>query len=116
MMGLKETRHIARVRVHPTNPDIVYVGALGHAFGPNPERGVYKTTDGGTTWNRILFRNDSTGISDLVMDPNDPNTLYAAFWHAYRTPWMLNSGGPGGGIFKTTDGGATWKEITANRG
>ncbi len=116
LMGLRETRHIARVRVHPTNPDIVYVGALGHAFGPNPERGVFKSIDGGATWSRILFRNDSTGISDLVMDPNDPNTLYAAFWHAYRRPWMLNSGGPGGGIFKTTDGGATWREITANRG
>ena len=116
LMGLKETRHIARVRVHPTNPDIVYVGALGHAFGNNPERGVFKTTDGGRTWNKILYRNDSTGISDLIMDPNDPNTLYAAFWHAYRRPWMLNSGGPGGGLFKTTDGGATWREITANPG
>lgn len=116
LMGLKDTRHIARVRVHPTDPDIVYVGALGHAFGPNPERGVFKTTDGGRTWSRILFRNDSTGISDLVMDPNDPNTLYAAFWHAYRTPWMLNSGGPGGGILKTTDGGATWRELTRNAG
>ena len=115
-MGLRETRHIARVRVHPTNPEIVYVGALGHAFGPNAERGVYKTVDGGKNWTKILYRNDSTGISDLIMDPNDPNTLYAALWHAYRTPWMLNSGGAGGGIFKTTDGGATWKEITANRG
>jgi photosystem II stability/assembly factor-like uncharacterized protein len=115
-MGLRETRHIARVRVHPTNPDIVYVGALGHAFGANPERGVYKSTDGGTTWSRILFRNDSTGVSDLIMDPTDPNTLYAAFWHAYRQPWLLNSGGAGGGIFKTTDGGVTWTELTANRG
>ena len=115
-MGLRETRHIARVRVHPTDPNIAYVGALGHAFGPNPERGVFKTTDGGATWTKILFRNDSTGISDLIMDPTDPNTLYAAFWHAYRTPWMLNSGGPGGGLFKTTDGGATWREITTNRG
>jgi photosystem II stability/assembly factor-like uncharacterized protein len=116
LMGLRETRHIARVRVHPTDPNILYVGALGHAFGPNPERGVFKSTDGGATFTKILFRNDSTGISDLVMDPNDPNTLYAAFWHAYRRPWMLNSGGPGGGLFKTTDGGATWREITANRG
>lgn len=116
LMGLRETRHIARVRVHPTNPDIVYVGALGHAFGNNPERGVYKSVDGGKNWQRILYRNDSTGISDLIMDPNDPNTLYAAFWHAYRRPWMLNSGGPGGGIMKTTDGGATWTELTANRG
>jgi len=116
LMGLKETRHIARIRVHPTNPDIVYVGALGHAFGPNPERGVFKTVDGGKTWSRILFRNDSTGISDLIMDPSDPNTLYAAFWYAYRTPWSLNSGGPGGGIMKTTDGGATWRELTGNPG
>ncbi|MCC7003119.1 MAG: glycosyl hydrolase [Gemmatimonadaceae bacterium] len=116
LMGLKETRHIARIRVHPTNPDIVYVGALGHAFGPNPERGVFKTIDGGKTWSRILFRNDSTGISDLVMDPSDPNTLYAAFWHAYRTPWSLNSGGAGGGLMKTTDGGATWRELTGNAG
>jgi photosystem II stability/assembly factor-like uncharacterized protein len=115
-MGLRETRHIARVRVHPTDPNIVYVGALGHAFGNNPERGVYKSTDGGVTWARILYRNDSTGISDLIMDPNDPNTLYAAFWHAYRRPWMLNSGGPGGGLMKTTDGGATWTELTANPG
>ena len=116
LMGLKETRHIGRVRVHPTNPDIVYVGALGHAFGKNPDRGVFKTTDGGKTWNKILFRNDSTGVWDLIMDPTDPNTLYATFWHAYRTPWMLNSGGPGGGIMKTTDGGATWRELTLNPG
>ena len=112
LMGLKETRHISRVRVHPTNPDIVYVGALGHAFGNNPERGVFRTTDGGQTWSKVLYRNDSTGVSDLIMDPSDPNTLYAALWHAYRRPWMLNSGGPGGGIFKTTDGGTTWREIT----
>jgi photosystem II stability/assembly factor-like uncharacterized protein len=116
LMGLKETRHVARIRVHPTNPDIVYVGALGHAFGPNPERGVFKTTDGGRTWNKILFRNDSTGISDLIMDPNDPETLYAAFWHAYRTPWMLNSGGPGGGLMKSVDGGRNWTELTTNIG
>ena len=116
LMGLKETRHIGRVRVHPTDPDIVYVGALGHAFGRNQERGVFKTTDGGKNWTKVLFRNDSTGVWDLIMDPTDPNTLYASFWHAYRTPWMLNSGGPGSGIMKTTDGGATWKELTANPG
>jgi len=116
LMGLKETRHIARVVVHPTNPDIVYVGALGHAFGNNPERGVFRSSDGGQTWSKVLFRNDSTGVSDLIMDPNDPNTLYAALWHAYRRPWMMNSGGPGGGIFKTTDGGTTWREITSAPG
>jgi photosystem II stability/assembly factor-like uncharacterized protein len=115
-MGLKEARHIARIRIHPGNPDIVYVGVLGHAFGPNPERGVFKTTDGGRSWERILFRNDSTGISDLIMDPSNPDVLYAAFWHAYRTPWLLNSGGPGGGLMKTTDGGRTWTELTANPG
>ena len=116
LMGLKETRHISRVVVHPSNADVVYVGALGHAFGKNPERGVFKSTDGGKTWNKILFRNDSTGVWELAMDPSDPNTLYATFWHAYRTPWMLNSGGPGSGIMKTTDGGATWRELTANPG
>ena len=116
LLGLKETRHIGRVRVHPTNPDIIYVGALGHAFGKNPERGVFKSIDGGKSFSKILFRNDSTGVWDLIMDPTDPNTLYATFWHAYRTPWMLNSGGPGGGIMKTTDGGATWRELTANPG
>jgi photosystem II stability/assembly factor-like uncharacterized protein len=116
LMGLKETRHIGRIQVHPTNPEIVYVGALGHAFGNNPERGVFKSTDGGKNWSKILYRNDSTGVWDLIMDPSDPNTLYASFWHAYRRPWMLNSGGPGSGIMKTTDGGAIWRELSANPG
>jgi photosystem II stability/assembly factor-like uncharacterized protein len=115
-MGLAETQYISRVRVHPTNPDIAYVGALGHVFGPNPERGVYKTTDGGKSWRKILFRNDSTGIGDLIMDPGDPNVLYAAFWQAYRTPWTLWSGGAGSGILKTTDGGEHWTEVTRNTG
>jgi photosystem II stability/assembly factor-like uncharacterized protein len=116
LMGLKETQYISRIRIHPTNPDIVYVAALGHVFGPNPERGVFKTTDGGRTWNKILFRNDSTGVIDLIFDPSNPNTLYAALWQAGRTPWMLVSGGEGSGIFKTTDGGATWTEISRNPG
>jgi photosystem II stability/assembly factor-like uncharacterized protein len=115
-LGLAETRQISRVRVHPTNPDIVYVGAQGHVFGPNAERGVYKTTDGGKNWRKVLFRNDSTGITDLVMDAKDPETLYAAFWQAWRTPWQLVSGGSGSGIFKTTDGGEHWTEITRNPG
>src|SRR5438309_11189101 len=82
LVGLAETQQISRVRVHPTNPDVVWVGAQGHAFGPNAERGVYKTTDGGATWRKLLFRNDSTGISDLVLDPANPDVLYAAFWQA----------------------------------
>jgi photosystem II stability/assembly factor-like uncharacterized protein len=115
-VGLADTRQISRVRVHPTNPDIVYVGAQGHVFGPNPERGVFKTTDGGKTWRKILYRNDSTGITDLVMDPNNPEILYAAFWQAWRTPWQLVSGGAGSGIFKSTDGGEHWTELTRNPG
>jgi photosystem II stability/assembly factor-like uncharacterized protein len=115
-LGLAATQQISRVRVHPANPDIVYVGAQGHAFGPNPERGVYKTTDGGKTWARILFRDDPTGVSDLVLDPTDPEVLYAAFWQAVRRPWTLVSGGPGSGLFKSTDGGAHWTELTHNPG
>lgn len=115
-LGLAETRQISRVRVHPTNPDIVYVGAQGHIFGPNSERGVYKTTDGGKSWRRVLYRNDSTGITDLVLDPNNSEILYAAFWQAWRTPWQLVSGGAGSGIFKSTDGGEHWTEITRNPG
>jgi len=115
-VGLVETRQIAKIRVHPRNPDIVYVAALGQVFGPSPNRGVYKSTDGGRSWNRILFRNDTTGAIDLSMDPKDPETLYAGLWTAYRKPWQLVSGGSGSGIFKTTDGGRTWKELTRNPG
>jgi len=115
-LGLAETQQISRVRVHPTNPDIVWVGAQGHAYGPNAERGVYKTTDGAKTWNKVLFRNDSTGVSDLVLDPSNPDVLYAAFWQAQRYPWKLVSGGQGGGLFKSTDGGEHWTEITHNPG
>ena len=115
-VGLVDTRQVSRVRVHPTNPDIVYVGAQGHVFGPNSERGVFKTTDGGKTWRKILYRNDSTGITDLVLDPNNPEIIYAAFWQAWRTPWQLVSGGAGSGIFKSTDGGEHWTELTRNPG
>ena len=108
--------HINRIRIHPTNPNIIWVGVLGHAYGTNDQRGVFKTTDGGKSWRKVLYRDAGTGISDLAIDPNDPNVLYAAFWFASRTPWSMNSGGPGGGIFKSTDGGETWKEITANVG
>ena len=115
-MGLVETRHISKIRVHPRNPDVVYVAALGPVFGPSPSRGVFKSTDGGRTWNKILFRNDTTGAIDLSMDPSDPEVLYAGLWHAYRKPWQLVSGGAGSGLFKSTNGGRTWKEITRNPG
>ncbi|MEN9509951.1 MAG: hypothetical protein RLZZ621_2514, partial [Gemmatimonadota bacterium] len=115
-MGLKETQYIARVRIHPDNPDIVYVGALGHVFGPNKERGVYRTTDGGKTWKQILFRNDSTGVADMIMDPSNPKIIYVSFWQAGRKPWLLVSGGAHSAIFKTTDGGDTWTDITRNPG
>ena len=100
-LGLDATRHIARVRVHPTNPDLVYVAAQGNVWTPTPERGIYRSKDGGKSWAKILFRNDSTGASDLVMDPSNPSVLYATFWQAGRTPWILVSGGPGSAIFKT---------------
>ena len=115
-MGLKETQYISRVRINPDNPDVVYVGALGHVFGPNKERGVYRTTDGGKTWKNILFRNDSTGVADMIMDPSNPKIIYVTFWQAGRKPWLLVSGGPHSAIFKTIDGGDTWKEITRNPG
>ena len=115
-LGLADTRQISKVQVHPTNPDIAYVAALGHAFGPNHGRGIYKTVDGGKTWTHVLFRNDSTGASDLAMDPSNPDVLYAAFWQVQRTPWGLTSGGAGSGIFKTTDGGAHWTALTGNPG
>jgi len=115
-MGLVETRHIAKIRIHPRNPDIAYVAALGPVFGPSPSRGIYKTADGGKNWSKILFRNDSTGAIDLTMDPSNPEILYAGLWTAYRKPWLMVSGGPGSGIFKTVDGGRTWKELTRNPG
>jgi photosystem II stability/assembly factor-like uncharacterized protein len=115
-VGLERTRSIGRIRVHPTNPDVVYVAALGDPYGPNAERGVFKTTDGGKTWTRSLFRNDKTGAVDLAMDPKNPDVLYAGLWEVFRTPHSLSSGGPGSGLFKTTNGGATWVELTRNAG
>ncbi|GAC1477211.1 MAG: hypothetical protein NVS1B4_19490 [Gemmatimonadaceae bacterium] len=114
--GLADARHIAAVRVHPANPDLVYVAAMGHAFGPNPMRGVYRSADGGLTWTRLLFVNDSTGAIDLVMDPVNPRVLYAAMWNFQRFPWGFTSGGPSSGLWKTIDGGDHWTELTDNKG
>jgi photosystem II stability/assembly factor-like uncharacterized protein len=115
-IGLEKTRAIARIRVHPTNPDLVYVAALGDPYGPNPERGVFRSKDGGKSWDRVLYRDDKTGAVDLAMDPKNPDVLYAGLWEVSRTPSSLSSGGPGGGLFKSTDGGSTWKELTKNAG
>jgi photosystem II stability/assembly factor-like uncharacterized protein len=109
-MGLDDTRHIGRVIVDPRNPDIVFVAALGHAYGSNEERGVFRSTDGGKHWDKVLYKDQKTGAIDITFDPDNSHILYAALWQAVRTPWSLDSGGPGSGLYKSTDGGATWKE------
>lgn len=115
-IGLKDGRHIIRIIVHPRNPDIVWAAVMGHLFGPNEMRGVYKTTDGGKTWKRVLYVNNQTGASDLVMEPGNPEVFYAGTWRALRTPYSMESGGEGSGLWKSTDGGETWKNITAKKG
>lgn len=111
LMGLAETQQIGRIVVHPSDPNILYVAALGHVWGPNKERGLYKSTDGGATWQMSKFVSDRAGFVDVAMDPSDPNTLYAASWERVRGPYFLKSGGPGSGLWKTTNAGATWTEI-----
>lgn len=111
-MGLRDTKHIGRVVIDSRDPNIVYVAALGHLWGPNKERGVFKTTDGGKTWSNVLFINEDTGVIDLAMDPESPMTLYAAAYQRRRTPWGFNGGGPGSTLYKTIDGGATWTKLT----
>ncbi len=115
-IGLTDSHHIPRVRVHPKNPDIVYVAAMGHLYGPNQQRGVFRSKDGGKTWQKILFVNDEVGAVDLQIDPGNAKILYASMWRIKRTPYSLESGGQGSGLYKSTDGGDTWKEITRNRG
>ncbi len=115
-MGLADTRQIGRVRVHPKDPDTVYVCALGHMSGPNAERGVYKSTDGGKAWKQVFTRGEKAGCVDLVFEPGNANVLYAGFWQVVRTPYSLESGGPGSGLFKSTDAGETWTEIGRNPG
>ncbi|MFC2161741.1 WD40/YVTN/BNR-like repeat-containing protein [Acidobacteriota bacterium] len=110
-MGLKNTQHIAKVIIDRTNPDIVYVGAMGHEWGPNKERGVFKTIDGGITWEKVLYVDESTGIADLASDPSNPKIIYAAMWDFQRKAYHFRSGGKGSAIYKTTDGGGTWKKI-----
>lgn len=113
-MGLSDSRHIGRVVIDPRNPDVVYVAVVGHLWGPNKERGVYKTTDGGKTWTNVLFINEDTGVIDVAIDPQSPLTLYAAAYQRRRTPFGFNGGGPGSAIYKTIDGGANWKKLTTD--
>lgn len=115
-VGLQNSQSISRVRIHPTNPDIVYVSVLGHAFGPNEERGVFKTIDGGKTWNKVLYKGDKAGAADLVIDPKNPENIYATIWEVYRTPYKMWADVGTSGLFKSTDGGTTWKELTKNEG
>ena len=114
--GLRDTHTISALVVDPKDPNVVYASSMGHVFKPNAERGVFKSTDGGKTWKKVLFVDDNTGAIDLVMDPQNPQVLYAAMWQAHRTPWGLVSGGPGSGLYKTTDGGAKWTNLTRNPG
>ncbi len=115
-IGFEKSENIAKIRIHPTNPDIIYVAAFGKHSAPNAERGVYKSTDGGKNWRRVLFRNDSTAAIDITIDRSNPDVIYAALWEAYRTEFTMSSGGTGSGLFKSMDGGETWKEITRNPG
>jgi len=111
-MGLKDTEHISAIAINPQNPDIVYIGALGHAFGPNDERGVFMTTDGGKTWTKTLFIDNQHGVADLEIDSTNPNILYAGMWSFERKPWTHRSGSEKGGVYKSIDGGRTWNKLT----
>jgi len=113
-VGLKDSRHIGALIIDPRNPDIVLVAALGHAWGPNTERGVFRTADGGKTWQKVLYKDENTGAIDVVFDPKNPSIVYASLWQVRRQPWHFNSGGPGSGLYKSTDGGLTWKQLTGH--
>jgi photosystem II stability/assembly factor-like uncharacterized protein len=115
-IGLKDTRHIAKIIIHPKNPDIVWVSALGHLFGPNNERGVYKTTDGGRSWKKVLFSDRQSGSIDIIMEPGNPSILYASTWTVQRTPYSLESGGSGSALWKSVDGGDTWQKLNNKKG
>lgn len=111
-VGLNDSQTVSRIRIHPTNPDIVYVSVLGHAFNENEERGVFKTIDGGVSWKKILYKGPAAGAADLIIDPGNPEVLYASIWQVYRKPWKMWGGGGASGLFKSTDGGETWTELT----
>jgi photosystem II stability/assembly factor-like uncharacterized protein len=113
-MGLPESHHVGRIVTHPTDPDVVFVAALGHLWGPNPDRGLYRTTDGGGSWAAVLQIDEDTGVTDVAMDPTDPSILYAAAYQRRRTAFGFHGGGPGSGLYKSTDGGTTWRELTGN--
>jgi photosystem II stability/assembly factor-like uncharacterized protein len=115
-LGLTDTRHIARVRVHPRDPDTVYVAALGHAFGPNQQRGIFRSTDGGQHWDHVLFKSQDAGAADLSIDPNNPRNLFASIWQARRNFWSMSSGGPDSGLWRSSDGGDTWEDISGRPG
>ena len=113
-VGLRDTRAIGRIAVHPKNPDIAYVAAFGHTFGPNAERGIFRTTDGGKTWTKVLYKDENSGGIDISLDPNNPNVIFASLWQARRSPWGMDSGGAGSGLYRSTDGGTTWKHVTGH--
>jgi photosystem II stability/assembly factor-like uncharacterized protein len=115
-LGLEDTHHIAQVRIHPTNPDIVYVAAYGHAFGPNAQRGVFRTKDGGQSWEKVLYKSENAGVIDLVLNPSDPDEMFASVWEFERKAWGAKTGGAESGLWKSTDGGDNWTEITKNKG
>ncbi|MEP6844741.1 MAG: hypothetical protein ABI861_02000 [Panacibacter sp.] len=115
-LGLHNARHVTNIIVHPRNPDVVWVSVSGHLFGPGEDRGIYKTTDGGKTWRKVLYANNLSGAADLVIDPTNPDVLYASLWHVIRTPYSLESGGEGSGLYKSTDGGETWASLMNKKG
>ncbi len=115
-IGLKDARHIVKIVIHPKDPNTVWVAVMGHLFGPNEERGVYKTIDGGKNWKRVLYVNNQTGCDDLIMEPNNPSVLYAGLWHVIRTPYSMESGGDGSGLWKSADAGETWTNLSTKKG
>src|SRR5579863_6702753 len=110
-VGLRDSRAIGKIVINPTNPDIVFVAALGHPYGANSERGIFRSSDGGKTWEKVLYKDENTGGVDIAFDPHNPNILFAALWQARRAPWSLTSGGPGSGLYRSSDGGTTWKHL-----